>query len=57
MHVYDVFVDVTIKYMLVLSLCNYYFSFLLFGRQHRSSFVKESDSASFESLFRFDSRL
>ena len=27
MHVYDVFMDVTIKYMLVFLLCNYYFFF------------------------------
>ena len=44
MHVYDAFIDVTIKYMLVLSLSDYYFLFLLFWSQYRSSFVKESDS-------------
>ena len=27
--------------MLVLSLCNYYFLFFLFGRQYKSSFVKK----------------
>ena len=56
MHVYYVFIDITIKYMLVFLLCNYY-NFLLFGRQYRSSFVKERDYASFESFFRFDRRL
>ena len=54
MHVYDIFIDVTIKYVLVLFVYNYDFIFFLFGRQYRSSYVIKRDFASFESLFRFD---
>ena len=54
MHVYDIFTDVTIKYMLVFLVYIYDFIFFLFGRQYRSSYVIERDFASFESLFRFD---
>ena len=31
MHVYDVFIDVTIKYIIVLLVCNYYFIFFYLG--------------------------
>ena len=54
MHVYDVFIDVTIKYIVVMQQLLFIF---LFGRQYRSSFVIERDSALIESLFRFDRRL
>ena len=56
MHVYHIFIDVTIKYMLVLFVYNYDFIFFYLGDNTGpvNSYVIERDFASFESLFRFD---